>query len=185
VSPGLVKEQESYLLGSVFDPQLTRALMSMFIDPDHTLDAEFTAAAGSTLLAFVNGARQGQAQAVVPVVPGSSPEDGRMLLRHGKWRLPAVGQAPEQDTLLSGVRRAVVYKQVRRADRMAGSAALESACWAESCTVVFLAGSTQSTVCVSSVTVAIIPDLAHAATAEQHHLLAPGVLCLRADWCCI
>jgi hypothetical protein len=92
----------------------------MFIDPDHTLDAEFTAAAGSTLLAFVNGARQGQAQAVVPVVPGSSPEDGRMLLRHGKWRLPAVGQAPEQDTLLSGVRRAVVYKQVRRADRMAG-----------------------------------------------------------------
>lgn len=113
VSPGLVKEQRSYLLGSVFDPQLTRALMSMFMDPDHTLDPEFTAAAGATLLAFVNGARQGQAQAVVPVVPGGSLEDGRRLLRHGKWRLPALGQAPEQDTVLSGVRRAVVYQQVR------------------------------------------------------------------------
>lgn len=117
MSPGLVKEQQSYLLGSVFDPQLTRALMSMFLDPDHTLDAEFTAAAGNTLLAFVNGARQGQAQAVLPVVPGSSPEEGRRLLRHGKWQLPALGQAPEQDTLLSGVRRAVVYKQVRRGGR--------------------------------------------------------------------
>lgn len=114
VSPGLVKDQRSYLLGSVFDPQLTRALMSMFMDPDHTLDPEFTAAAGTTLLAFVNGARQGQAQAVKPVLAGSSPEDGRRLLRHGKWRLPALGHAPEQDTLLSGVQRSVVYKQVCR-----------------------------------------------------------------------
>lgn len=113
VSPGLVKEQESYLVGSVFDPQLTRALMSLFLDPDHTLDPTFTAAAGTTLLAFVNGFRQGQQQAVKPVLPGSSPEEGRRLLRHGKWRLPALGQAPEQDTLLSGVRRAVVFKQVR------------------------------------------------------------------------
>jgi hypothetical protein len=112
VSPGLVKDQKSYLLGSLFDTRLTRAIMSMFMDPDHTLDPEFTAAAGTTLLAFVNGFRQGQQQAAPPVVPGSSPEEGRRLLRHGKWRLPALGQAPEQDTLLSGVRRAVVYSQV-------------------------------------------------------------------------
>lgn len=107
-----MKEQESYLLGSVFDPQLTRALMSLFMDPDHTLDPSFTAAAGHTLLAYVNGFRQGQQQAARPVLPGSSPEDGRRLLRHGKWRLPALGKAPEQDTLLYGVRRAVVFEQV-------------------------------------------------------------------------
>lgn len=112
MSPGLVKEQQSYLLGSVIDLQLTRAIMSMFMDPDHTLDPDFTAAAGTTLLGFVNGFRQGQQAAPVPLLPGSSLEDGRKLLRQGKWRLPALGKAPEQQTLLSGVRRAVVYNQV-------------------------------------------------------------------------
>jgi hypothetical protein len=107
-----VKDQKSYLLGSVFDPLLTRAIMSLFMDPDHTLDPDFTAAAGTTLLAFVNGYKRGQEHKQPPVLPGSSPEDGRRLLRQGKLRLPALGQAPEQDTLLSGVRRAVVYRQV-------------------------------------------------------------------------
>jgi hypothetical protein len=84
--------------------------MSLFLDPDHSLDGGFTAAAGRTLLAFANGYKTGDAQRAAaarrPAPCGSTLEDGKRLL------LPGVGQAPEQPPLVKGVRRAVMYQQV-------------------------------------------------------------------------
>lgn len=122
MSPGLVKDQKSYMLGSVADPALARAVMALFFDPDASLDAPFTAAAGATLLAFANGVRTGQAAREAAArrrPPGATLEEGRQLLRRGQWGLPRVGSAPEQPPLVKGVRRAVMYQQI--------SAAFESA----------------------------------------------------------
>jgi hypothetical protein len=41
ISPGKVREQESYLLGSVADERLAAALFGMFLKPDRCLDAGF------------------------------------------------------------------------------------------------------------------------------------------------
>jgi hypothetical protein len=113
-----VKDQKSYLLGSVVDSHLTQAVMSLFLDPDTSLEPAFAAAAGQTLLAFANGHTTGQAlreAAARRPLPGSSLEEGRQLLRHGKWALPAVGQAPQQQPLVKGVRRAVTYQHITAA----------------------------------------------------------------------
>lgn len=110
ISPGLVKEQESYILGSVADPALARALLGLFMDPDASIDPPFTAAAGSTLLAFANGHRTGSAR-----THGASDVAAAslQLAKHGRWGLPDVGKPPQQVPLVKGVRRAVVYQQVR------------------------------------------------------------------------
>ncbi|KAF8072638.1 hypothetical protein HT031_000298 [Scenedesmus sp. PABB004] len=117
ISPGLVKEQRSYLLGAVADPLLTSALLSMFIDPAASLDPEFTAAAGATLLAVTNGYRTGLRQrSAAPAPPGGTPDAlRRQLTRHAKWGLPDVGKAPAAQPLLKGVRREVTYQQIEQA----------------------------------------------------------------------
>lgn len=106
------------MLGSVYDPQLTSALMSMFLDPDQSLDPDFTAAAGVRLLGVVNGQRMGQLQQSSSPNPllaaGAHAEEvSRQLLKRGKWALPDVGKAPQQPALVKGVRREVMYQQVR------------------------------------------------------------------------
>jgi hypothetical protein len=119
ISPGLVKEQRSYVLGSVQDPTLTQALLSMFMDPDHSTDPDFTAAAGVRLLGVINGQRLGQLQqksgaAAALAAAADAEEAARQMLRKGKWGLPDVGKAPQQLPLVKGVRREVMYHQVRR-----------------------------------------------------------------------
>eukprot|EP00879_Flechtneria_rotunda_P025855 GHRR01027507.1.p1 GENE.GHRR01027507.1~~GHRR01027507.1.p1 ORF type:complete len:182 (+),score=36.37 GHRR01027507.1:326-871(+) len=118
ISPGLVKEQKSYVLGEVSDPQLTHALMSMFLDPDYTLDPEFTAAAGACLLGVVNGYRTGRQQqrsSLSILLQGDGEAASRQLLKWAKWSLPDVGKAPQELPLLKGVRREVMYHEVRAA----------------------------------------------------------------------
>lgn len=118
ISPGLVKDQKSYVLGSVYDPNLTTALMSLFLDPDSTLDNEFTAAAGATLLTVINGYRTDAIRQSSTVSALLQAEDAyaesRRMIKHAKWRLPEVGKAPQQLPLLKNVRRAVMYHKVRR-----------------------------------------------------------------------
>jgi hypothetical protein len=118
ISPGLVKEQRSYVLGNVQDPLLAQALMSMFMEPDHCLDPDFTAAAGVRLLGVINGQRLGKLQqtsgaAAALAQAADAEEASKQMLRKGKWGLPDVGKAPQQLPLVKGVRREVMYHQVR------------------------------------------------------------------------
>jgi hypothetical protein len=118
ISPGLVKEQQSYVLGNVQDPTLTQALMSMFLEPDHCLDPDFAAAAGVRLLGVINGQRLGKLQqtskaAAALAAAADAEEASKQMLRKGKWGLPDVGKAPQQLPLVKGVRREVMYHQVR------------------------------------------------------------------------
>jgi hypothetical protein len=113
ISPGLVKEQQSYVLGSVHDPLLAQALMSLFLDPDHSIDPAFTANAGNTLLGCVNGYRTNSVgcQRLHGQVKQAALEVGS----RGVWELPYVGKALQRQPLLKGVRRAVMYQQVSKA----------------------------------------------------------------------
>ena len=105
------------MLGSVFDPQLTTALMSMFLDPDHTLDPEFTAEAGTSLLGVINGYRTNsirQSSATNALLMAEDAyETSRKMFKHAKWGLPDVGKAPQQLPLVKNVRREVMYQKVR------------------------------------------------------------------------
>lgn len=116
ISPGLVKDQKSYVLGSVYDPALTTALMSMFMDPDMTVDPQVTAAAGLSLLGVVNGYRiDGQQQSSTAralLHADDAYETSRHMFKQAKWGLPDVGKAPKQAPLVKNVRREVMYHQV-------------------------------------------------------------------------
>lgn len=112
-----MKDQKCYVLGSVYDPQLTNALMSLFMDPDHTLDNEFTATAGASLLAVVNGYRtdsiKQSSTASALLQADDAYQASKSVFKRAKWRLPEVGRAPPQLPLVRNVRREVMYHKVR------------------------------------------------------------------------
>lgn len=112
-----MRDQKSYVLGSVYDPKLTAAVMSLFMDPDCTLDSEFTATAGASLLAVVNGYRtdslQHSSTASALLQADDAYEASRGIFKRAKWRLPAVGRSPQQLPLVKNIRREIMYHKVR------------------------------------------------------------------------
>jgi len=57
VSPGSLREQEAYLLGSVEAPAVVGALLAAFADPELALDRAFANEAAASVLAMANGYR--------------------------------------------------------------------------------------------------------------------------------
>ncbi len=93
VSPGVLREQESYVLGALHSPQVTEAFVSLFANPETSIDPAFSLGAGASLLAIANGFRTKNANRnpnvrtphdplPEPVEPGRRP----------KWALPAVSR---------------------------------------------------------------------------------------------
>lgn len=115
VSPGLVRDQRSYVLGAVRDPALTSALLGLFLDPERTLDPVFTTAAGTTLLAAANGRRTHEALSAGKQMEQATTTRAAavaVLSKHGRWELPAIGKAPAAPLLVSEVRREVTHQAV-------------------------------------------------------------------------
>ena len=57
MSPGSLREQEAYLLGSVEAPAVVGALLAAFADPELALDRAFANEAAASVLAMANGYR--------------------------------------------------------------------------------------------------------------------------------
>lgn len=55
ISPGELREQESYVLGAVHSPEVADAILRAFLDPDVALDRAFAVDAAENLLLAVNG----------------------------------------------------------------------------------------------------------------------------------
>jgi hypothetical protein len=133
-SPGKLKDQQTYLLGHAGDADLCRAVLSLFMDPQQSVDPQAAYSSGKAMLAMANGYRTSQHELQQEQAEAFSSSQLKPGGRGAVWRLPAVGAAPAGEPLVQNVRLSLIMNQVGPGWGAAAHGHLWFPCFATACT---------------------------------------------------